>query len=42
MDKGNLLPAFMRSSANFNVYPQFFQIEDHAALLKDFRLQRNY
>ena len=36
MDERNLLPAFIRSDAKFNVYSQFSWIEDRAASLKDF------
>ena len=36
MDERDLLPASIRSSANVNVYPQYSQIEDSVALLKDF------
>ena len=36
MDERDLLPASIRSGANFHEYPQFSQIEDHVALLKDF------
>ena len=36
MDKRDLLPAFIRSGANFNVYPQFSRIEDCAVSLEDF------
>ena len=38
MDERDLLPASIRSGANFNVYPQFSRIEeDRVASLKDFR-----
>ena len=36
MDERDLLPASIRSGANFNVYPQFSRIEDRVASLKDF------
>ena len=36
MDKRDLLPASIRSGADFNVYSQFSQIEDRVASLKDF------
>ena len=36
MDKSDLLPASIRSGVNFNVYPQYSQIEDRVASLKDF------
>ena len=36
MDERDLLPASIRSAANFNVYPQFSRIEDRVASLKDF------
>ena len=36
MDERDLLPASIRSGANFNEYPQFSRIEDHLASLKDF------
>ena len=46
MDERYLLPASIRSGANFNVYPQFSRIlfSDHVAWLWDFaqRLQRDY
>ena len=31
IDKRDPLPASMRSGANFNVYPQFFRIENRAS-----------
>ena len=33
MDETDLLPASIRSGANFNVYPQYSCIEDRVALL---------
>ena len=36
MDERDLLPAFIRSGANFSVYPQFSRIENRDASLKDF------
>ena len=36
MNERDLLPASIRSGANFNVYPQFSRIEDCVASLKDF------
>ena len=36
MDERDLLPASIRSGANFNVCPQFSWIEDCVASLKDF------
>ena len=36
MDKRELLPAFIRSGANFNVYPQLSWLGDHVVSLKDF------
>ena len=36
MDERDLMPASIRSDADFNVYPQFSQIEDRVASLKDF------
>ena len=36
MEERDFLAAFIQSSANFNVYPQFSWVEDPAALLKDF------
>ena len=36
INKRDLLPASIRSGANFNVYPQYSQIEDHVVSLKDF------
>ena len=36
MVERDLLPASIRSGANFNVYPQFCLIEDRVASLKDF------
>ena len=36
MEERDLLPASVWSGANFNVYPQYSQIEDHIASLKDF------
>ena len=36
MDERDLLPASIRSGANVNVYPQYSQIEDSFASLKDF------
>ena len=35
MDERDLLPAFIQSGANFNLYPQFSRIEDRVASLKD-------
>ena len=35
MDERDLMPASIRSNADFNVYPQFSQIEDCVASLKD-------
>ena len=35
MDERDLLPASIGSGANFNVFPQFFRIEDLVASLKD-------
>ena len=35
MDERDLMPASIRSDADFNVYPQFSQIEDCVASLKD-------
>ena len=35
MKKEDLLPAYIRSGLNFNVYPQFSRIEDCVASLKD-------
>ena len=35
MDERDLLPASILSVANFNVYPQYYRIED-VTLLKDF------
>ena len=44
MEERDLLPASMRSGANFNVYLQFSRIEDRVASLKDSAqlLQRDY
>ena len=36
MDERDLLPASIRSGANFNAYPEVSRIEDHVASLKDF------
>ena len=36
MDERDLLPASIRSGANFNVYLQYSRIEDRVASLKDF------
>ena len=36
MEERDILPASIRSGANFNLYPQFSRIEDLAASLKDF------
>ena len=36
MGKRDLLPAYIRSVANFNVYPQFYRIEDRVTSLNDF------
>ena len=36
MDKRDLVPASIGSGADFNVYPQYSQIESRVALLKDF------
>ena len=36
MDERDLLPASIRSGANFNVYPQFSQMEGRVASSKDF------
>ena len=36
MDERDLLPASIRSGANFNVYPQYSRIEDRVAWLKEF------
>ena len=36
MDERDLLPASHQSGANFSVYPQYSQIEDRVASLKDF------
>ena len=36
MGKRDLLPAYIRSGANFNVYPQFYRIEDRVTSLNDF------
>ena len=36
MEERNPLPASIRSGANVNVYPQFSQIGDRVASLKDF------
>ena len=36
MEERDLLPAFIQSGANFNVYPQFSWVEDRVAFLKDF------
>ena len=36
MDERDLLPASNRSSANFDIYPQYPRIEDRIAALKDF------
>ena len=36
MDERDLLPASIRSCANFNVYLQYSRIEDRVASLKDF------
>ena len=36
MEERDILPASIRSDANFNLYPQFSRIEDLAASLKDF------
>ena len=36
MEEKDLLPASIRSGANVNVYPEFSQIEDRVASLKDF------
>ena len=35
-DERDLLPASIRFGADFKVYPQFSQIEDRVASLKDF------
>ena len=35
MGERDLLPASIQSGANFNVYPQFYRIENRVALLKD-------
>ena len=35
MDERDLLPASIGSGANFNSYPQYSQIEDRVASLKD-------
>ena len=36
MEERHLPPAFIRSGANFNVYPQLSRIKDRVASLKDF------
>ena len=36
MDESDLLPASIRSGANFNVYPQFSRTEERVVSLKDF------
>ena len=36
MEERDVLPASIRSGANFNLYPHFSRIEDLAASLKDF------
>ena len=36
MDERDLLPASIRSGANFNVYAQYSRIEDRVALLNNF------
>ena len=36
MEERNLLPASIRSGANFNVYPQFSRIKDRIASVKGF------
>ena len=36
MDERDLLPAFTRSGANFNISPQYFRIDDRVTSLKDF------
>ena len=33
--ENDLLPASIRSSPSFNVYPQYYRIEDRVALLND-------
>ena len=36
IDERDLLPASIRSAANFKVYPQFSEVEDRVALQRDF------
>ena len=36
MDERYILPTSIQSGANFNVYPQYSQIQDRVAMLKDF------